>query len=80
MKSNTVTKSSPWLTEQFTESQAASCMPQQAIWRGLLAGFSQLVSVFIEESQNFVFYFLHNKVAKKFKNYQRTYRKYWFEF
>jgi hypothetical protein len=29
------------LTKQFTESKAASCMPQQAICRGLLEGFSQ---------------------------------------
>ncbi len=40
--------------------------------------FSQLVSVFIKASQNFIFYFLHNKAAKKFKNYRRIYRKYWF--
>ncbi len=31
----------------------------------VLEGFSQLVSVFIEASQNFIFYFLHNKAAKK---------------
>jgi hypothetical protein len=41
------------LTQQSTESQAVSWMPQQAIWRGLLLeGFSQLVSDFIEASQN----------------------------
>ena len=62
--------------EQFTESQAASSMPQQAIWKGLLEGFSQLVSVFTEASQIFSFCFLHNKIAKKFKNYRRIYRKY----
>jgi hypothetical protein len=45
-------------------------MPQQAIWRGLLEGFLQLVSVFIEASQNFIFYFLDNKLAKKFKHYK----------
>jgi hypothetical protein len=36
--------------------------------RGLLEGFSQLVSVLIEESQNFIFCFFHNKAAKKYKN------------
>jgi hypothetical protein len=54
LKSNTVTRFKKFhirLTEQFTESQAASCMPQQAICRGLLKGFSQLVSVSIEASQ-----------------------------
>ncbi len=55
-------------------------MPQQAVWRGLLEGFLQLVSVFIEASQNLIFYFLHNKAAKKFKNYRRMYKKYWFDF
>ncbi len=45
-------------------------MLQQAIWRGLLEAFLQLVSVFIEASQNFIFYFLHNKAAIKFKNYR----------
>jgi hypothetical protein len=33
----------------------------------LLEGFLQLVSVFIETSQNFILYFLHNIAAKKFK-------------
>jgi hypothetical protein len=47
--------------EQFTKSQAASYMPQQAIWRGLLEGFSQL-----EASQNFIFYFRHHKAAQNF--------------
>jgi hypothetical protein len=55
-------------------------MPQQAVWRGLLEGFLQLVSVFIEASQNFIFYFLYNKAAKKFKICQHIYRKYWFDF
>jgi hypothetical protein len=50
--------------EQFTKSQEASCMPQQAILRELLEGFSQLVRVFIEASQNCIFYFIHNKAAK----------------
>ncbi len=55
-------------------------MPQQAIWRGLLEGFSQFVSVFIEAIQNFIFYFLHNKAAKHFLNYQRIYTYICFDF
>ncbi len=55
-------------------------MPQQAVWKGLLKGFLKLVSAFIETSQNFIFYFLHNKAAEKFKNYGRINRKYWFDF
>ncbi len=42
-------------------------MPQQAVWSGLLEGPSQLVGVFIEARQNFIFYSLHNKEAKKLK-------------
>jgi hypothetical protein len=42
-------------------------MLQQAILRGLLEGFSQLVSVFTDASQNFVYYFLNNNIAKLFK-------------
>ncbi len=43
-------------------------MPQQAIWRELLEGFLQLVSVVIEASQNFIiiFYFPRYKAATKF--------------
>jgi hypothetical protein len=41
-------------------------MPQQAILSGLLEGFSQVVSVFMEASQNFIFDFLHNKAARNF--------------
>ncbi len=40
------------LTEQFAESQAASWLPQEAIWRGLLEVILQLVIGFIEASQN----------------------------
>jgi hypothetical protein len=40
-----------------------------------LEGFSQLVSVFIDINQNFIFYFLHNKADKKIYIYQRIYRK-----
>jgi hypothetical protein len=45
----------------------AASESQQAIWKGILEGFLQLVSVFIEASQNFIFYFLHNKAAKNLK-------------
>ncbi len=51
--------------EQLTESQADSCMPQQAIWRGLVEEFLHLVSIFIESSQKFIFYFLHDKAANR---------------
>jgi hypothetical protein len=50
--------------EQFTKSQVASGMPQQAILRESMEGFSQFVSVFIEASQNCIFYFLYKKAAK----------------
>ncbi len=63
LKSNTL-QNHLRVTEESTESQAASFMPQQAIRRGLLEGFSQLVSVFIKASQNLNFYVLHNKAAK----------------
>ncbi len=42
--------------------------------------FLELVSIFIEEGQNFRYDFLSNKEAKKFKNHQRTYRRYWFNY
>jgi hypothetical protein len=42
-------------------------MPQQAFSRGLLEGLSQLECVFMEASQNFIFYFLHNTAAKNLK-------------
>jgi hypothetical protein len=32
-----------------------------------MEGFSQIVSVFKEASQNFISYFLHNKAAKNFQ-------------
>jgi hypothetical protein len=54
--------------EQLTESQVASWMSQQAFWRELLEGFSQFVNIFIKARQNFIFYFLNNTAAKKFKS------------
>jgi hypothetical protein len=38
--------------------------------------FLELVSVYKDVSRNFIHIFLLNKAGKKFKNYQRTYRKY----
>jgi hypothetical protein len=57
-------------------------MSKQALWSGLLEDFSQIVSVFIAASHNFISYFLNNKAAKKLKKHRRLYRKYryWFDF
>jgi hypothetical protein len=41
-------------------------MPQQAVWRGLLEGFLQSVSVFIEAGHNFIFLFSPKQGSKKF--------------
>jgi hypothetical protein len=49
-------------------------MPQQAVRRGLLEGFSQLASVFIEASQTLSFNFSIAR-QKKIKTYWRIYRK-----
>jgi hypothetical protein len=38
--------------------QAAIRKPEQALWRGLLAGISQLVSDFLEATRNFILGFL----------------------
>jgi hypothetical protein len=57
MKSNTVTR--------FKIISGLRNKLQNHKW--LPKGSSQLLSVFIEASQNFVYYFLHNKAAKKFK-------------
>ncbi len=45
------------LLKQLLESQAAIGKPERAHWReaGLLEGFSEIVSDFIEASQNFGF-------------------------
>jgi hypothetical protein len=69
------------VTEQNSLSQPASCIPQNALWRGLLEWFLILVNVFIEAIKNCNLNFLHNfrKARKKFKNHQRTYIMYWFD-
>ncbi len=75
MKTNTVRnmlQNHLRLTEQFIVSSGGSCISQQAVWRRVLEGFLQL-SVYIEASQNFIFYFLRNMAAKKFKNYRHIY-------
>jgi hypothetical protein len=53
------------LLEQLLKSQAASGNPEQAPFRGLLEGFSQLVSDYIEACRNFILDFLHKKTVKK---------------
>ncbi len=80
------------LSEQFSESQvgfwiwtvleaqAAIRKPEQALWRGLLEGISQLVIDFLEASRNFILEFLHKKTTKKFENQERSFKKYCFEF
>ncbi len=51
--------------EKLLKSQAASGNPEQFPFRGLLEGFSQLVSDFIEACSNFILDFLHTKTVKK---------------
>ncbi len=52
------------LSEQLLQTQAAMGKPEQAGGSGLLEGFSQLVSDFIETSRNFILDFLHKKTDK----------------
>jgi hypothetical protein len=52
------------LSEQLLETKAAIRMPEQDLGSGLLEGFSQLVSEFLEASRNFIFDFLHKKTAQ----------------
>ncbi len=65
------------LLEQFSESQAVSQLlkpqaairkPQQALWRGLLEGISQLISDCIEASRNVILDFLHKKTIENCEN------------
>ncbi len=62
---------------KITGSQATSWMLQKACWRGLLEGFSQVVSVFIEASQTLssTCIFSITRQQKKFKNHGRIYKK-----
>jgi len=55
-------------------------MPQEALRRGLIDGFSKLVSGFIEASRKLILYFLHRKAAKICENLQRLFKKNWFDF
>ncbi len=48
----------------------------QNVCRGLLKGFSKLVSNFVEASKNSDFDFFNNKASNNCKNHQRGYRKY----
>ncbi len=49
--------------EQHLEAQAISRKSEQAPWRELLEGISQLVSDFIERSGNINMDFLHKKTT-----------------
>ncbi len=68
------------VTVQLLETQAAIRKPEQALWRGLLVGISQIVSDFIEASRNFDSVFLHKKTTKNYENHQRPFKKYCFDF
>jgi hypothetical protein len=57
------------VTEQLLETQAAIRKPEQALWRGLLEGISQIVSDFIEASRNFYLDFLYKKTTKNYENH-----------
>jgi hypothetical protein len=52
------------LSEQFLESWAVFCIPQQALRRRHLGGFFKLASEFKESSRNLVFTFLPKIAAK----------------
>jgi hypothetical protein len=52
------------LSEQLLETPAAIRKPKQALWRGLLEGFLQLVNAFIEAERNFILDLLQKKTAK----------------
>ncbi len=81
-----------WLSKLFSGPQAASgttfrshrrlslCRNKKLseVWTVVTEMILELVTVFIEASQNFRHDFLNNKAGKKFKNHQRiTFRKYW---
>ncbi len=42
-------------------------MPQQAVWRGLLEGFSQLISVFMKQAKTYSLNFSIKKQQKNLK-------------
>jgi hypothetical protein len=74
IKSNTVTryKITSGLQNRLHNHRRVPVCRNKQFKRGLLDGFSQLVSVFTEASQNLIFKYLHNKAAKKFKNYTES--------
>ncbi len=63
------------LPEQLLASQAAIEKPDQASRRGLLEGFSKLLSDLIEVSKNFGFDFLHEEVVKNCESHRRSPKK-----
>jgi hypothetical protein len=48
--------------------------PEQAGGSGLLEGFSQLVSDFMETSRNFILDFLHKKTDKNCESHERSFK------
>ncbi len=52
---------------------------ERASWIGLLEGFLQFVSDFIEAIRIFILNVLHKKTAKNFENRQRSHKKYCFD-
>jgi hypothetical protein len=62
------------------ESQAAIRNREEDSCRGLLEGFSKLVSDLMEASRNFILDFLHMKTIKYCEYHQRSYKKYCFDF
>jgi hypothetical protein len=62
------------LSEQLLQTQAAMGKPEQAGGSGLLEGFSQLVSDFIETSRNFLLDFLHKKTDKNSESHECSFK------
>jgi hypothetical protein len=69
MKSNTVTrfKIISSLRNSLKNHKRVPATSNKQFEESYWKDFLQLLSVFIEASQNFIFYFLHNKAAKKLK-------------
>ncbi len=62
------------LSEQLFKSQAATWKPEQTSWRGLVEGFSELVSDFIAASRNFII-FSTKRQQNLVKSHQRSLQK-----
>jgi len=69
------------LSEQpFCETLAAIRITEKTLWRGLLKGFSQFVSNFIEAGRNLILDLLYKKTANNCENHHRSFKKYCFDF